>query len=428
MDKREKIVVIGGGFAGLSFIKHIDKKKYEVILVDRNNFHAFPPLFYQVASSGLDPASISFPFRREMTKRRARGASFHMGEVRSIDLTGRTVETNLERLPFDRLVICAGTTNNFFGNDKLRDRVFTLKSTAEAIRVRNELLDRLERAAVCNDPVQRRHMLSFVVIGGGPTGVEVAGAIGEMKRYVLHREYPGINPDEVNITLLEGTDRVLGAMSATASRDALRDLQSLMVDVRLNTLMTDYSRDELILSDGSRLHSEMVIWTAGITGEPFTLEGETAPRRGPGGRFITDGHCRLVGADRIYAVGDISYTPSPAYPRGYPQLAQVAIQQAEYLARALNQETPPAKPFTYRDKGSMATIGRGRAVADLKRLHLSGCGAWLVWMFIHLISILGMRNKLITMINWIWAYFSYNTALRLLIHTSRYPLRRRWGE
>lgn len=422
IGKRERIVVIGGGFAGLNFVRKIDKRQFDVTLVDRNNFHSFPPLFYQVASSGLEPASISFPFRREM-RRRIKGVDYHMGDVSEIDMTGRTVRTQFETIPFDRLVIAAGTTNNFFGDESLRERVFTLKTTAEALRCRNEILDRLERASLCADSEHRRQLLSFVVIGGGPAGVEIAGAIGEMKRYIIKREYPSIDPSEMSIILLEGTDRLLRAMSATASREALNGLGKLMVDVKLGVMMKSYNDGIIELSDGSRIDSGMVIWTAGITGEAFKLSG-TDVKPGRGGRFATDDHCRVEGLDRVYAVGDIGCTLSDAYPHGFPQLAQVAIQQAVYLAGVLNGEFD--RPFMYKDKGTMATIGRNRAVADLKHIHLTGFPAWVAWMFVHLITLLGMRNKVVVLINWMWSYFTYNTSLRLLIHTARYPLRQHW--
>lgn len=416
---RQRIVVVGGGFAGLNFVKHIDKKRYEVIIIDRNNFHSFPPLFYQVASSGLDPASISFPFRREMSKKRARGVRYHMGDVRSIDLAMHTVITQFETLTYDKLVIAAGTTNNFFGNTDLSKKVFTLKSTSEALRLRNEILGRLERASICADQQTRRKLLSFVVIGGGPSGVEVAGAIGEMKRYIISREYPGISADDVSVTIVEGSDRLLRSMSRQASEQALAALGSLMVDVKLNTLMDSYDDGTVSLHDGTTLHSDVVVWTAGITGEPLPVSGGDISR-GPGGRILTDICNRVKGQQDVFAIGDIAYCESEDYPHGFPQLAQVAIQQGRHLARQLNGGRV-VDPFVYTDRGSMATIGRNRAVADLGHLHLHGFTAWLAWMFIHLISLLGMRNKLTVLINWIWAYFTYNASLRLIIRASRYP-------
>lgn len=428
METKQRIVIVGGGFAGLNLLKKIDKKKFEVILVDKNNFHSFPPLFYQIASSGLDPASISFPLRREMRKRPVKGARFHLGEVKSIDVDKKVVRTQFETIPYDKLVIAAGTTNNFFGNPELVKFVYTLKSAAEAIRCRDEILDRLERASLTKDPSLKRRLLTFVVIGGGPTGVEVAGALGEMKRDIIKREYPDIRREEVSITLLEGADRLLGAMSKESSDHALQYLDRLMVDVRLGHLMKSYENNVVTIDDGTKLETGMVIWTAGITGVSFDIQG-TDVKPGPGNRFEVDRNSAVKSIPDVYALGDIALMTSEDFPKGMPQLAQVAIQQARHLAKVLNAEgKKEIKPFEYVDKGSMATVGRNLAVADLKKIHLSGRMAWFTWMFIHLISILGMRNKLTVLINWIWAYFTYSTSLRLLIHTTRYPLRSRWGE
>ena len=321
---------------------------------------------------------------------------------------------------YDKLILAVGTTNNFFGNDKLIEQVFTLKSTDEAIRCRNEILDRCERAAIEPDAEKRRRLMSFTVIGGGPAGVEIAGALGEMKRYILKRDYPEIPMEDVSIRLIEGSDRLLHTMSEKSSQDAFRDLKSLLVDVKLQHVMKEYNDNVITLEDGTAIYSEMVIWTAGVTGTPFKLTG-TEVKRGPGNRLVTDEYCRVKGLDGIYAIGDIGYTETPLYPRGYPQLAQVAIQQGKFLAGMLNGG--PTKPFRYADKGSMATIGRNRAVADIKGLHFDGWWAWMVWMFVHLISLLGMRSKLNVLLNWMWSYFTYNTALRLLLRGSQYPLR-----
>lgn len=426
MKNKERIVIIGGGFAGLNLIKRLDKNKFDIILIDRNNYHSFPPLFYQIASSGVDPGSISFPFRREMRKGKVKGAQFRMGEVSSINIEKKTVTTQYETLAYDKLIIAAGTTNNFFGMTDLYKSVYTLKSVSEAIRCRNSILYRLERASICQDAETRRKILSFVVIGGGPTGVEIAGAIGEMKRYILKREYPNISLDDLNITIVEGTDRLLRAMSNDASREALEYLGHLMVDVKLGKMMKSYNNNVVTFTDGEEIYSEMVIWTAGVTGEPFNFDGIKC-ERGPGNRFIVDEYNRVKGFDDVYAVGDISYMVDDEYSHGHPQLAQVAIQQAQTLASNLNLGDF-VKSFKYKDKGAMATVGRNRAVADLKHIHLYGRPAWFSWMFVHLISILGMRNKLSVLINWIWSYFTYSTSLRLLLHPTKYPLRSHWGE
>lgn len=426
MNERKKIVVIGGGFAGLNFIKHIDKKRFDVTLIDRNNYHSFPPLFYQIASSGLEPGSISFPFRREIRRGKAKGINFHLGEVKSIDFEHKKITTQYETIGYDMIVIAAGTTNNFFANKDLIKYVYTLKSTAQAMRMRDEILDRMERAAIAHTSEERRKLLSFVVTGGGPAGVEIAGAIGEMKRYIIPREYPTINQDEVSIILLEGTSQLLGAMSVKSQKNALDYLHKLMVDVRLNTLMDRYENNVVTLSDGSKIESGMVIWTAGIIGQP--IEMSNAPDiMGKGYRVKVDNFNRIIGLDDAFALGDMALMTTDEYPHGHPQLAQVAIQQGTLLAKQLNKGEFK-KAFIYNDKGTMATVGRDLAVADIGKIHLSGFIAWMAWMFIHLLSILGMRNRISVLIDWTTAYFSYGTSLRMLLHTSRWPLRRRWGE
>lgn len=425
-----KVVVIGGGFAGLNFVKRLDPRKFDITLVDRNNYHSFPPLFYQVASAGLDPSSICFPLRRELRKLRrgSRGIRFNMGCVTSIDPARKVVSTNLEELKYDILVIAAGTTNNFFSIDGLEEKVYTLKSTSEALRCRNDILRRIEKASIETDSEVRRRLLSFVVIGGGPTGVEIAGALGEMKRYVLPREYPEINPEEMRITLLEGSDRLLRTLSEKCSANALRALDQLMVSCRLGINVKDFNGHTVSMADGSELEADTVIWTAGVRATPFRFATDLAKETyiGQGGRLIVDGYCRAkaLGSD-IYAIGDIALMTDgpdidPNFPKGHPQLAQPAIQMGKLLAHNLMNPQKP-KSFRYRDKGAMATVGRNRAVVQLRHLEFSGLIAWLAWMFIHLISILGFRNRLTVLINWIWAYFNYSTSLRLLIKPASMP-------
>lgn len=424
-DKQQTIVIIGAGFAGLNLAKKVDKNRYKVIIIDRNNFHSFPPLFYQIASSGLEASNISFPLRREFKKQR--NVSYRMGHVKNVDTEAHTVATSYETISYDKLVIAAGSTNNYFGIKDLDQKVFGIKTIGEATHTRDEILDRLERGAMCSDPKRRRELLSFLVVGGGPSGVEIAGALGEMKRDILPREYPELNPDDMHITLVEGSPKLLGAMSESASRRALEDLQNLMVEVRLNTLMKGYDDKIVTFADGSKEYWETLIWTAGITGEP--IPGLPADCIARGGRIATDEYNRLNGRDDIYAIGDIAFTPCPGYEHGHPQVAQVAIQQACNLADNLNNAgKKPMKPFRYNDKGSMATIGKNRAVVDLHKHFLKGRLAWLAWMFIHLISIVGVRNKITVMLNWSWNYFTYSTSLRLLLRPVKYPLRKHWGD
>ncbi|MDE6299053.1 MAG: NAD(P)/FAD-dependent oxidoreductase [Muribaculaceae bacterium] len=421
----ENIVIIGGGFAGLNLVKHLDKKKYSVKLIDRENFHCFPPLFYQVASSSLATENICFPYRRELFKHK--NVTYHMGHVKGIDLEGKTVTTSYETIPYDKLVIAAGSANNYFGMDKLGEITFGIKTISQAAHTRDEIIDRLERASICIDPERRKQLLSFMVVGGGPAGVEIAGAIGEMKKYILPKEYPELNPDDLNITLVEGSGKLLGAMSEKSQKKALDYLsKDLLVDVRLNTLMKDYDDKIATFADGSKEYWETVIWTAGVKGEP--MPGLPKECVGRGGRIPVDKFNRVIGHEEdVMAIGDIACMACEEYPNGHPQMAQPAIQQARTLAKNLNSGSFTIE-FKYKDKGSMATVGKNRAVADLKCCSLSGFIAWFAWMAIHLLSLLGMRNKVTVFLNWVWNYFTYSTSLRLRLLPSKYPLRRHWGD
>ena len=412
------IVIVGGGFAGFLLSKHVDHKQYRVTLVDRKNFHAFPPLFYQIASSGLEPAAICFPFRKEL--RKLRHVRFRMGEALSVDTQQQILRTNTGDIEYDYLVLATGTTNNFFNMPELRERVYTLKSTAEAIRLRNEILFSLERAGTCSDPEKRRTLLCFTVVGGGPTGVEIAGALGEMKKYILAREYPEINPCDMRVVIVEGANRLLQNMSPEASTKAKQYLEQLEVEVITGHTMKSFDGTYVDFDNGAQIKCHTLIWTAGITGEP--LQGIPESSIGRGKRIITDEFNRVKGCENIFAIGDIALLSEKNYPNGHPQVAQVAIQQSELLAKNLN-ENRFETPFRYKDKGSMATIGRNRAVADLPHIKLYGRPAWFTWMGVHLVSILGMKNKIITLLNWCWYYFTYNATLRLLIRPTRYPKR-----
>ena len=424
---KKRMVIVGGGFAGLNLAKKLDKSLWDVVVVDKYNYHSFPPLFYQVASSGLEPASISFPFRREMHSSKYHGCSFHMGDVRRIDTGAREVRTQFETLSYDVLVLAAGTTNNFFCFADLEKHVYTIKSTPEAIRTRNEVLDRLERAALCTDRRERARLLTFVVVGGGPAGVEIAGALGELKRYIISREYPSIDPKEMKVILVEGTDAVLRAMGPKSSADALKGLTQLMVDVQLNKTMKSYADKVITFADGSTIETDTVIWTAGVTGVPFELEG-TDVKPGRGARWEVDEYNRVKGLDNVYAIGDIALMTTQKYPHGHPQVAQVALQQGANLARNLSNPSGTPKAFEYNDKGSMATIGRDRAVVDMGKVHLSGRLAWWAWLVVHLMTLLGMRNRAVVFLNWMWSYFNFSAGLRLLIRPDRYPYRNYWNE
>ncbi len=419
----EKIVIIGGGFAGLNLSKHLDKDKFEIHIIDRNNFHCFPPLFYQIASSGLVPANICFPFRREIKKRK--NTFYHMGHVKNIDIDAKTVTTSYETVSYDRLVIAAGSCNNYFNMPHLDQETYGIKTVGQASHTRDEILDRLERASLEKDPERRRQLLSFLVVGGGPSGVEIAGALGEMKKYIIPKEYPELNPDEVKITLVEGAPALLGAMRPKSQKKALEDLQHLMVNVRLNTALKEYKDKYVTFGDGHKEYFETLIWTAGVQGEP--MPGLPAEVVGRGNRIIVDEYNRVQGRNDLFALGDIALMVTEEFPKGHPMMAQPAIQQAANLAYNLNDGEMKRK-FRYHDKGSMATIGKNRAVADLPKWSFSGVLAWLVWLLIHLMSILGMRNKLSVLVNWTWNYIFYNTSLRLLLRPTKYPLRRHWAD
>lgn len=418
---KQQVVIVGGGFAGLNLIKHLDKTIYDIILIDKNNYHTFPPLFYQIASSGLEPASICFPFRQEVQK--LTNVRYCMAELLSIHDNENFITTTAGEIEYDYLVIATGTTNNFFGNNDLEDHVYTMKSTSEAISLRNQILASLEKAATCVDKDIREASLCFVVIGAGPTGVEVAGALGEMKKFILAKEYPDIDKDEVRVVLVEGSDRLLRTMSSKASEKSLLYLKQLEVEVQLNKTLTHYDGEIVTFNDGSSLNSNTVIWTAGVTGEK--IKGFDAEIINRSGRLYTDDFNRVKKYTNIFAIGDISCIMSEKYPQGHPQVAQVAIQQAHNLAHNLNS-IKNRRPFIYNDKGSMATIGRNRAVVDLPHMRFQGRIAWLVWMFVHLLSILGMKNKIFTFTNWVWNYFTYNASLRLLIKPAKKPLKKNY--
>lgn len=422
--EKQTVVIIGGGFAGMNLAKSLNKKKYAVKVIDRNNYHSFPPLFYQIASSALDVPSISFPFRREFKKTKG-DVTYHMGHVKDMDLLAKTVSTSYETIKYDKLVIAAGSTNNYFGMEGLDEKVFGIKTSGEASHTRDEILDRLERGCIEKDPERRKQLLSFLVIGGGPAGVEIAGALGEMKRDVLSREYPELNPDDMTITLVEGADRLLGAFDPKLSQKAYVYLTQLLVDIRLNTVMKGYDEKMVEFADGHKEYWETLIWTAGVKGEP--MPGLPQEMVGRGGRIIVDEYNQVKGASDVYAIGDIALMQTEEYPAGHPQVAQPAIQQARNLAKNLNKGEMLTK-FKYNDKGTMATVGRNKAIAQIGKMTFSGTFAWILWMAIHLISILGVRTKATVLLNWIWNYCTYSTSLRLLMRPVKYPLRKHWGD
>ena len=411
---RKRIVIVGGGFAGLKVAGKLKKAGYQIVLIDRNNFHQFPPLLYQVASAGLEPSSILFPFRKMFQKRK--NFYFRMAEIKSICSEEKRIETSIGYLSYDYLVLATGTTTNFFGNGDIERYAHPMKDVNEALALRNTILTNFEKALVCTDEKERQEYMNIVVVGAGATGVEVSGAIAEMKRFILRKDYPDLDIDKINIYLIEGTGKVLGNMSPNSSKWAFSFLQKMGVTILLEKLVTDYENNIVHLNDGSVIHSRNVIWVSGVKAEK--LDGINPENIQHGNRISVDQFNRVQGHTDIFAIGDLAcMLTDERYPKGHPQVAQVAIQQGKLLAVNLRQieKNQPMKSFRYKDKGTMATVGRNKAVADLKGFRLHGMIAWMIWLFVHLMSILGAKNKIFVFINWMWNYFTYDQSLRLII-------------
>ncbi len=411
---KKRVVVIGGGFAGISLVKKLARSNFQVILIDRNNYHQFQPLFYQVAMAGLEPSSIVFPLRKLFRKQA--NTYIRMTEVEAILPEKKQLLTHLGIVNYDYLVLATGVETNFFGNAQIADNVIPMKSVSEALYLRNHILADYEKSLSLEDFEERQHYLDIVVVGGGPTGVEVAGSLAEMKKYILPKDYPELKVEEIDIHLIEGNKALLNGMSEQSSKKALQFLTGLGVNVILDARVTGYDGKKVTLSDGTTIPSKKVIWAAGITGKaPVGLSPDC---KGPGGRILVDRHSKVQGYDNIFAIGDISLmSEETAFPKGHPQLAQVAMQQGTTLAENLiRMETgKELKNFKYRDLGSMATIGRNRAVVDLPGIRFQGAFAWFVWLFVHLFSLLGVKNKVFVFLNWVWGYFTYDQSLRLII-------------
>lgn len=409
-----KVVVVGGGFGGLKLCKSLTNGAFNVTLINEDNYHQFQPLIYQVASSALEPSTIAFPLRKDL--RRASNITFRYASLISVDDVAKKVTTSSGDIDYDYLIIATGTKTNYYGIESIRKNAIPMKSIAEAIVLRNHILETMERAAI--DP-QSATLRTITIVGGGATGVEIAGALAEMRRYAIRKEYPELKDRALRIILIEASGKLLGMMSEKASQKALYALQKLGVEVRLNTTVKDYNDNSVVTANGESIESATLIWVSGVVVEKIDGLRENVYSRG--GRIVVDQCNQVVGYKDIFAIGDCSIMPSDEWPNGHPQLAPVAIQQGELLAKNLHQialnEEP--KPFKYKNRGSMATIGRGKAVADIGRLHLSGYAAWLTWLFVHLISILGIKNKIETLLNWSWSYIMLDQSLRLIIRPER---------
>jgi NADH dehydrogenase len=411
-----KVVIIGAGFAGLRLARKLNNHPgFEVLLIDRYNYHQFQPLFYQVATAALDASNISFPLRKAFQK--SKNVRIRIEEVKQVLTAQNKIITNTEEIGYDYLVLATGADTNFFGNQNMATQTFPMKSTVEALQIRHRLIQNFEDALLEKNPEQVQRLMNIVVVGGGATGVEVSGALAEMKRYVLPKDYPELDFSKMNIYLLEGGDRTLAAMSEKSSEESCVYLKKLGVTVLKKTIVQDYDGQNVLLADGSSIPSTTVIWAAGIKGNvPEGIDKSLVVR---GNRIKVNRHCVMEGTNNVYVLGDLASMETPKWPKGHPQVASVAIQQADLVAQNLKRfERKLTKffEFEYYDKGSMATVGRNKAVVDIPKpkMHLKGFFAWLIWMGLHLFLILGVKNRLMVFINWIYNYFTYDQSLRLI--------------
>ncbi len=410
---KERIVILGAGFGGFTLAKKLSKSDFDVTLIDRHNFHQFQPLFYQVAMAGLEPSSIVFPLRKAFQN--AENITIRVSEIEGIDTEKKHVKTENETIPYDHLVIATGAVTNYFNNDKFRENTFSLKTVSEALAIRNDIFDDLEQALTTKDYNNRQSLIDIAIVGGGPTGVELAGALAELKEYILPKDYKELDAGEVDIYLIQGGPRLLIGMSDEAGDNALKFLEDLNVKVMLNTRVVDIDNGMIKTKDGQSIVAKKVIWAAGITCEE--LDG--VPQQCIGGRNqvkIND-QLEVLGLQDVYAIGDAAFLTSKEMEHGHPQVAQVAIQMAKFLAKKFKKKS--VSHFVYKDKGSMATIGRNKAVADLPWVNTSGFMAWVLWLLVHLASLIGFKNKLFVLINWMWNYLTYDQSLRLIIKPAK---------
>ena len=411
---QKRVVIIGGGFGGIYLAKSLRKTNFQIVVIDRQNYHAFQPLLYQVSTAGLEPDSIAYPIRKIL--KRLNDFHFRMATVQEIDPENKSVVTDIGNLEYDYLVIATGTRTNYFGNQSVEQFSMPMKTVPQALNIRSLILQNFERADRCMDLEDRKALLNFSIVGGGPTGVELAGAFAELKKHVFPKDYKQMNIDEMEIHLFEGSNRLLPPMSEVASAKSLEFLTKLGVNVHLETLVKDYDGDVLTMNDGQTMRTRNFIWTAGVTGAslPGIREESVHERLN---RYRVNRFNQVKGHPDIFAIGDVAFMETDAFPNGHPQVAQPAIQQGRLLARNLKrlEAGKSLLPFKYKDKGSMATIGRNKAVVDLPSWSFGGFFAWFIWMFIHLMSLVGFRNRVIVFFNWVYNYINYDKAARLIV-------------
>ncbi|MDN3706175.1 NAD(P)/FAD-dependent oxidoreductase [Myroides ceti] len=412
-----RVVIIGGGFGGLSLARKLKGKNFQVVLLDKHNYHNFQPLMYQVATGGLEAGSIAYPIRKVVQDHKE--TFFRMAVVEKVDTENKKVVTNIGTIYYHYLVIATGSTNNFFGNKEIEKHSMVMKTIPEALNIRSLLIENLELALQTNDEAAQRELMNFVIVGAGPTGVELAGALAELKKAVLPKDYPDLDiANRMQINLVQGVDRVLDAMSVKSSRAAEKYLKDLGVKIHTNVRVTNYDGKVIETATDLQFHSQAVIWSAGVKGA--AVNGvETAVDKAS--RIRVNSFNEVEGIKDVFAIGDVAAMYGDKYKFGHPMMAQPAIQQGELLAENLEriQNKMALKAFTYNDKGSMATIGRNKAVVDLPKFHFNGVFAWFVWMFVHLLSLIGFKNKALVFWSWVYNYFVFDRESRVIIRPFR---------
>ena len=420
-NQKKRVVIVGGGLGGLRLAEDLYGSGMQVVLIDKNNFHQFPPLIYQIASAGIDPSSISFPFRQIFRKRK--DFYFRMAEARMVDTEKKILQTSIGKIDYDYLVLSAGATTNFFGNKNIEEWAIPMKTVPEAMGLRNALLSNFERALTCATEEERQELLNVVIVGGGATGVEIAGALAEMRRYVIPYDYPDMDSSLMHIYLIEAGDRLLAGLSQESSQKAYEFLKSMGVDIQFGKMVTDYRDHKVVMKDGTEIPTRTFLWVSGIRAN--AMPGIDESHLGRGFRFKVDEYNRIPGVEDVFAIGDqCLQTSDAAYPNGHPQVAQVAIQQAKNLAKNLkliNQgaDSSALTAFHYKNLGSMATIGRNKAVVEIGKFRSQGFFAWVLWLVVHLRSILGVKNKVMVLLYWLWKYVSYNDSIRMITYATK---------